>query len=869
MRSILPYLSLRGKFSEKVFGIFFFLVLFSAPVCGQVLTDSDDEITITLTVPRLGNWEMTAFIKEQDVYLPVKDFFDVLQIKNSAPNEDTITGFIINPKANYLIDKANNRIIYEGKIFNLKPRDLISFENNLYLKSNYFGEVFGLECSFSFRSLAVTLNTKLELPAMRDLQLQQMRKNINLLRGDKKADTTLKRKFSLFNFGILDWQILNYKQLSGGNNLRVNTNLGAIVAGGETNIFISYTSGQPFDIKNQYYRWRYVNNDKAAIKQVTLGNLFVQSTASISGPLSGIQITNTPTTYRRSFGTYTISNTTEPNWMVELYVNNILINFTKADAVGFYSFEIPLVYGATVTKLRFYGPFGEERSSEQTISIPFNFLPVKDFEYSLSAGIVDDDKKSKFSRLNFNYGLSKRITLGGGMEYLSTLSKGNAMPFLNTSLRIASNLLFSAEHIYGVRSKGVLSYNKPSGIQVELNYIKYVPGQVAINSGGESAINNFLEDRKLSVFMPIRRKKFTAYSRLSFSQLVLPQLTYTTAELLLSAIYKSVNTNLTTAISYSDPLHPLIFTNLSMAFRVSKTLRVTPQAQFEYDKNNFTIVKIEMEKILWKKCFLLLNYDKYIVNKRDNISLGFRYNFSFAQTSFSVLKTNNSISSIQSLKGSILHNDKSHDITFSSQSNAGRGGLVILSFLDLNSNGKYDAGEPKVNDLKLRINGGRLVRNKKDSTIIISGLEAYTNYFVELDKNSFDNIGWQLGKSTMNIIIEPNNFRLIEVPVSVVGEVSGTVLRQSEIGLIGLARVIINFYDQDGRLVGKTLTEFDGYFNFVGLAPGNYTAEIDKAQMNKLNVTSTPSVIPFSIRLNKDGDSVEGIKFILNQINYE
>lgn len=869
MTNILKYLlsnykqrSCSGNWRRYVTLVFF---LFFSSGIGYTQTQNNnyDEISVMLTVPRIGNWEMAAIIKGQDAYLSVKDFFDILQIRNSSSaNADTIGGFFINPQAKYLIDKSNDRIVYQDKIFTLKQNDLIRLENNLYLKSDYFGQVFGLDCIFNFRSLSITVNTKLELPAIREMQLQQMRKNITQLKGDKKADTTIKRKFSMFHLGMADWAIINFKQSEGFNYTRITTNFGAIVAGGEANVFLNYTSGQPFDFKQQYYRWSFVNNDNSAVRQVIAGNLFIQPTASVYGPITGIQITNTPTTYRRSFGTYRISNTTEPGWMVELYVNNILINYTKADASGFYTFEVPLVYGATVVKLRFYGPWGEERTSEQSISIPFNFLPVHQFEYNLSAGVVDDDQKSKFSRINLNYGLDSRITIGGGMEYLSTVSSGKIMPFLNTSLRLGSNLLISAEHTYGVRSKAVISYRLPAGLQFEINYTKYVLGQTAIKSG-QSLGNNYLEDKKAVLFMPFRRKNFSGFSRFSISQLTVPKLKYTTAELLLSGIFSGINTNLTTSAVYSDPKHPLIYSNLAMTFRLSKGIRITPQAQYEFKQNNFSMMKCELEKNLWNKGFMLLSYEKNISYKNNNFSLGIRYNFSFAQTSFSVSQINGATSFIQSARGSILYDDKSHDLTFSNQSNVGRGGLVIMPFLDLNCNGKHDPDEPKADGLKLRINGGRVEHNKKDTTIIITGLEAYTNYYVELDKNSFDNIAWQLLKPTMNIVIEPDNFRLIEVPVSVVGEVSGTVYTQGSKGLNGLARLIVNFYDKNSNLVGRTITESDGYFSFVGLAPGTYTAEIDKTQLLKLNMSSSPVKLPVTIKLNRDGDVVDGLKFIL------
>ncbi|MDQ6609877.1 MAG: carboxypeptidase-like regulatory domain-containing protein, partial [Bacteroidota bacterium] len=178
-----------------------------------------------------------------------------------------------------------------------------------------------------------------------------------------------------------------------------------------------------------------------------------------------------------------------------------------------------------------------------------------------------------------------------------------------------------------------------------------------------------------------------------------------------------------------------------------------------------------------------------------------------------------------------------------------------------------DKGEPKASGLKVRINGGRTEHNKKDTSVIISGLEAYSNYYVEFDKNSFDNIGWQLRKSSMNIVIEPNNFKLVEVPVNVVGEAAGTVYSQDDKGIIGLGRIIVNFYNSDSALVARTITESDGYFSYVGLKPGLYMAKIDEAQLLKLNMTATPGKLPITIKVIREGDLVEGLKFIIKSNN--
>jgi hypothetical protein len=190
-----------------------------------------------------------------------------------------------------------------------------------------------------------------------------------------------------------------------------------------------------------------------------------------------------------------------------------------------------------------------------------------------------------------------------------------------------------------------------------------------------------------------------------------------------------------------------------------------------------------------------------------------------------------------------------------------------LPFLDLNNNGKRDAHEPKAAGLKVHVNGGRIERNVKDTSITVTGLEAYNNYFVDLDKNSFDNIGWQIRKPTINVLVEPNHFKLIEVPVAVVGEVSGNVYLKGPNGSQGLGRVIINFYDAKKKLVARTVTESDGFFSYLGLGAGKYTARIDEDQLMKLGFTSAVKA-SFIITQKVEGDVVEGVDLIMDEIKH-
>ena len=143
-------------------------------------------------------------------------------------------------------------------------------------------------------------------------------------------------------------------------------------------------------------------------------------------------------------------------------------------------------------------------------------------------------------------------------------------------------------------------------------------------------------------------------------------------------------------------------------------------------------------------------------------------------------------------------------------------------------------------------------------------MEAYNNYYLELDNNNFENIAWSIKNKVIKVTIDPNQLKRIEIPVSVMGEVSGTVSLHNEKGFKGESRIIVNIYNFQSKLVTRLLTESDGYFSYIGLKPGNYTASIDTIQLHKLNMKCINNDVDFTIHPKVEGDVVDTIRFVLN-----
>ena len=840
--------------------LYLFIILLASVYSPASAQERDcDEVLVSLQVKYIGSTELPSIICGEQVYLSVPDVFAFLQIKNTTNTAfSIIEGFFIQPNNTFKIDETVGQITYQGRVSPLKHGDLIRTTTNLFLKASYFTTVFELENNFSFRNLSVSMSSKLELPAIKAARTAQLRANINKIKNEFTADTTIVRDKLLFHFGTADYAVNTIQQTNGAHSERLLLNLGGMLAGGELTSALNFSSNQPFSIKNQYYRWRYVNDNNKNISQITLGKIGASSTATILYPITGGQITNAPTQIRKSFGTYALSDHTQPDWMVELYINNVLVDYVKADANGFFTFNVPLIYGRTEISLRYYGPWGEEQVSGKQFVIPFQFLPKKELEYNASFGLIEDGRNSLFTNAKVNYGLSERITIGGGVEYVSSLANHKIITFVNSSIRVAPQFFISGGYYPNLMYNGKLNYTAANNLRLEMDYAKYDKTQQAVRF-------NYSEMRKATLSFPIRTAHFSGNSRLSVQQNLFNTTKFITSELLLSGTAYGLNFNFTTNSFFTPTGKPLIFSNLSSSVRLPKGFVLIPQARYEYDGDGITSLRAEVKKQVFKKGFVQASFDQNFKTNSSYLQIGFRYDLQTISVGFLSSFAKNQASFSQSANGSLIYEPKADFIDFNNKINVGRASMKFIPFLDTNNNGKREPNETLVIGIQIILNGGGKQINSKDGTTIITGLEPYIKNHVELNTDRINNIAWRVINKKLNITLNPNQLKTIEIPVVVVGEVGGTVNRNENGKHIGTGGLKINIYDTDNVLTTIILSEPDGYFSFLGLKSGKYSAKIDSLQLQKLEMKAQPAIAAFEIDNGVDGDLVDNLEFVLHK----
>lgn len=121
-----------------------------------------------------------------------------------------------------------------------------------------------------------------------------------------------------------------------------------------------------------------------------------------------------------------------------------------------------------------------------------------------------------------------------------------------------------------------------------------------------------------------------------------------------------------------------------------------PQMQYEYNNQRFISLKGELEKRVSTRGFINGFYEQNIKSNYNSVNIGFRWEFSRAQVGAAVRKSsNNDITFITSVRGSVVRDTKTGYIGLSSQPVVGKGGIILLTYLDINNNGIKDPGEPK------------------------------------------------------------------------------------------------------------------------------------------------------------------------------
>ena len=848
--------------------------------------------------------DFIVLFHEYDIFVPFEEVCKFLQIYyNIDKQTGDISGYINTKDNNYEIDLSQGKYkSIDNKSGVISETDWIDNGLNGYININFFADLFDLDVHKNFNELSVEIKSEYEMPVVRAAQVEQLTNNFSREESNKNnAPLVYSRDYNIINGGMLDYN-LSGRNTAGVSSYFINSNLGMEILGGELQYGFN---GRVIDENFSYsekYRLRYqFSND--IVKSVSFGDIYNINYRGTSTRgyktgfynLKGVNITNESLERSNSFTRHIIEDVIEPGWIVELYVNDQLYDIQKTDLSGHYKFDIPIRYGNTELKVKFYGNKGEYYEEDKSFNIPNEFLKPGSLKYNASFA-QDNNTKKKLGDAALSLGIFDWLTstvnfskVEASKDY-SLVSRSSINLFNNSML----NMLATNNGIYEVGLKIPRSIFGSWDV-IYTNYEKTTDASYKNNKSTLYFMNSITRPFDLPVsfsFYGSRNMTPSNNSNRINSNLIfnLGKLNFRFRHNLSfnENNYKinNVAQNLNSELSYYINKMPKFLNFLGRA-RLNASLNYIPEFK---EILNYTF---SIEQFLTRNSFLSFNYTHSTGSNQSFYALSLNINTSnFRSKSTTNYRDGSKASYSSDISGIIEYDSYSHKINLSnslgSNNHTGRSAAVVRFFMDNNNNGKFDDNDNVIKEADFSLIKSFARKKNFGDYKIITNLQPGSKYTIKVNKESFPNPSVIPKFSELAFIADPYSYKMIDIPCHQGGIIEGYVermiinkennkpqedlnnkdnlqknIKSENIKYRGQGGLKVHIMSNDSVFSTTANAFSDGSYFFTGIPIGHYKIFIDKKQLEILDCYSVPEYINIEIKAVSGGDFIGDMNFNL------
>lgn len=855
------------------------------PVFAQ--QEPDGEVLLNFNYPAVGNVYLNGVFFGDVAYLPLGEVLSMLYI----PAEKTETGKGLkgaypSKDDTWSVDPITNQLIIKGKSLTLEADKYYLGDLDLFLHPDYFKQIFGITFTINTYALSLGMKSDFPLPIEERQKRESIRKQLQQRsgQGSTAAPLLYDRERKALSLGVLDYNI-NYTASDVSDNLGLYLNAGMELLGGDLqgsyngniangNLLSSFSG----------LRWRYVlpggmtPEKNVGLASISAGQVSTTSFSNAAN-LIGISVTNNPVIPRLDLDVFVIDGTTVPDSEVELLIGGQLVDFTRADEVGYYRFNAPVTYGTVRLSTRIYTPQGEVIIQDRQIQVPFSFLPKGFVGYNFQTGLpqftFDSLGTSLATHADIAYGITNAVTVRAGADQGEIFGDQTVYPVFGLSARLFQQYLLNIDALPDRYYRANASVFYSDNTSISAQFTEYNPNS-ALNFGGQT------RDANLNVFYP-----FKILGKFSGFRVTGERIWFDTG-LGVNNYQLDFNTQINRVVvrfNYrggargiiEDPENPNqtqfgLFTS-SLTYTLPRTPGVPVyvrglflRGQFRYSTlmDQPESVSFLLSQTLFKNGRFTLGYDRELIRDLSQFQVGFLYDFNSLRTSTQYSKRTNGYSFQQGFSGSLAYDPAGNSVIPSNRDQITRSGATVRLFIDSNENGFYDEGEEVVPAKAVRLDRSANILIGSDGILRITQLQSYWKYRLDIDIAALPNPNLAPKLKSFSFVAEPNRFREIDIPLYQTGIIDGFVLLEKngeKQGQGGLRLELIREGETEPLEIIRTFS--DGSFYSYGLLPGKYRMKVDSKQLEFMQVNSSPSELEFEIKALADGDYLEGLTLVL------
>ncbi len=808
----------------------------------------------TDTVPELGIVELRlgrvvartvqAYRVGDDALIPLSQFLELAEIRGEFDTSGSVRA-IMEPLHVPLIVDAHARTASLGRrTIHLTSTEFVRQPAETFVSAARIAELLGLDLAVDWTALEVVVRNPARLPV--GLRLQREAARASLLRELPELSPDLvvgpgRRPVDGF---VLDYSIFSpSSDVFGGATYSVAA--GAGVGGGSLEMGIrSQGPASSGDVRFDG-SWLGVWRNQAWLRQLRVGD----GLGSGENPraVRGLYLTNAPFLRPSLVSDIAYAGRLPPGWQLEAYRNGVLVGVDSVRTDGSYSVELPVLYGENPVDFVAYGPYGERREFSRKYLVPSALLPVGRFEYGVSAGQCRIDQCDAAANVDLRAGLTRQWTVGGGFDQFWRDSLADrSHPYLNAIGTMADAWTTEASVAWHGFERLRLSYEPTLDLRLgtEATFYSPVTDEPILNPlqrRSQFQLNGFWrpDPRRNYLYLDGRFEYATteggstARSRLGVSvdlagvravPYVRFQRNAVTGGAAQTDKFAGVDAFAVPNAHWGSTFRHLWFRGsyeaqgdgssayaaLSIARTLSPSLRLESGVSWTRGGGGVT----------WTLA----------------LSTALPQLRAFTQVT---APPSGSVGATQYVQGSVLYDNSRRALALEAGPSLQRAGLAGRVFLDQNSNGKLDEGEPGLGRVRVQVGTASGFSDSLGSYRVWD-LVPFEPVLVTVDSLSFQSPLWVPAFEAAVAYPAPNAVTRVDVPLQLGAVIEGSVERGPAHEAVAAVPLVLTDR-RTGRT--RTISTFsDGTFYAMGITAGEWEIRIAPAALQLLDVTADPLV---------------------------
>ena len=616
----------------------------------------------------------------------------------------------------------------------------------------------------------------------------------------------------------------------------------------------SDNEGMPDSLRMRLYRTdpqgRLLGPLKATHYGVGDVSLLSTGIVAASAPGRGAVLTNRPIERPDALDKTTFRGDLPAGWDAELYRNGQLLAFTSPNGDGRYEFiDVPLQYGANRFEIILYGPQGQIRREIRQVQVGMDSIPPQQTWYWAGFAQENADLIEFGDRRRGAFRRGWRGTMGveRGLD-----TRTSAAAYFHSLL--IENVRYNYGEVALRRSIGPTllevggSYADNGGLAARASWLAAF-GETYVRADAMRGWGGFVSDRLTNNINGIT--SVSVDQSIKLGRTVLPLhfdvrqverwsgVDSLEASARASASFRALT--FTGQLDWSRtkvPVGPDPPDNLTASLLANARIgrvRVRGEARFALSGANadsrMTLIgewagKGDAE---WRT---ELGYDRGLDRARAGVGYTRRFN-KLQLTGFGEVASDGSVAA--SLALAFSFGPKSNGgWRVSSEKLASRGQVVAEVWMDENGDGVRQPSEAALPDVPLTAGNAFVdAATDKAGRGAIDGLEPFRPVMIGIDAGSLPDPYVQPALPGVVVTPRPGVATRVLLPMAAAGEIEGSLRRDGGNPIEGLG---VELVDAEGRVRATTITEFDGYFLFEGVAYGRYTVRLGKASAAALRL---------------------------------